>query len=318
MIQPIKAFAEIETRQWQADFTPPDLMPGEAVVFCQWLPPEAWLNQHAARVTWLPMWDNQRLWRQRDWNALPKTLRVVAFSEAAAVRARRAGLRTLRLQFFQDPALFPAATFERRTLLYWNRTGLLTEAFLRELCAVLRVDHLIFRDQIDPLLPQSAYFNLPDHIGSTTVEPLPVTHDRETYWAALKQTNIFIAPRAFEGAGSAFIEALASGCVVFAHDAPTMNEYITHGVDGALFKYSIPSYSKRLLGKVRRRIRRVVAPGGVIAPDALDRLSMRQDWDGLARLNLSVMGASARTRHAHGFARWRGAQDEYAQFVLER
>lgn len=316
LIDPLTPHIDLETRVWMPDVAPPPILPDERVAFCQWLPPMSWLQEHASSVIWLPMWDNQRVWRQRNWDALPKSLRIVAFSEAAAIHTRQAGLRTLRLQFFQDPALFPAASFKRRVLLYWNRTGLLSEAFLRKLVDVLHVEHVIFRRNIDPFLPDIAHFDLPDRIGGARVEPLPVTDDREAYWEALRRTNIFIASRAFEGAGSAFIEALASGCAVFAHDAPTMNEYITHRKDGMLFANAMPSVVATYAGKIQRRIQRTIAPGSVSEAHKLIRLSMRQDWEGIAKLHLEALGAAARERHSIGFSRWRNAQEEYAQFVL--
>ena len=64
---------------------------------------------------------------------------------------------------------------------------------------------------------------------------------RQDYLKYLNQANIFIAPRAAEGVGLSFVEALARGCAVFAYDAPTMNEYITHKADGFLFKERNPA-----------------------------------------------------------------------------
>jgi len=317
LIDPLGHYAAIEMRELAPDAMPPAPDADEQIAFCQVLPSSAWLRQHADRAVWLPMWDGHLTWLPHRWNALPKALRIVAFSEAVAVRTRRAGLRTLRLQFFQNPDSFPAATFERRTLLYWNRTGLLTEPFLRQFCAVMQVDHLIFRDRIDPYFPDAAHYVLPDRIGTTTVEPLPVTDDREAYWSALRRANLFIAPRAFEGAGSAFIEALASGCAVFARDAATMHEYITHGVDGALFTTGARFTPGVIAAKVRRRVAQRLMPGSAAAIEgAIIRLSMRQDWAGLARLDLAALGASARARHGEGYRAWRAAQDEYARFVL--
>ncbi len=47
--------------------------------------------------------------------------------------------------------------------------------------------------------------------------------------------NVFVAPRIAEGIGHAFLEAMARGMVVIAHDLPTHNEYISNWTNGILF-----------------------------------------------------------------------------------
>jgi len=56
----------------------------------------------------------------------------------------------------------------------------------------------------------------------------------------LKDCDVFIAPRFYEGIGQAFIEAMGYGKCVIASDSPTMNEYITHNVNGLLFNPRLP------------------------------------------------------------------------------
>lgn len=315
VVDPLRSFCDVDVRAWEPNIVPPQEA-DVGYVFSQWLPSLEWLHANAARVAWLPMWDLQRIWRQRHWNALPKSLRVVSFSSAAAAHARQAGLRTLQLKFFQNPADFPPAETTQRILLYWNRTGLLSEAFLRKLCGVLRIDHLIFRDVIDPFVSQQAYFSLPERIGNTTVELLPIREDRSAYWTALHRSNVFIAPRAFEGAGNAFIEALAGGCAVLAHDAPTMNEYITHSVDGVLFRNAVPSGLSTIAARVKRRIQRSLIGVEPETVTGVIRLSMNQDWDTLSGLDLIQLGATARVRHLEGHRDWQNAQAKYAEFVI--
>jgi glycosyltransferase involved in cell wall biosynthesis len=55
------------------------------------------------------------------------------------------------------------------------------------------------------------------------------------YRAELARANVFFAPRPSEGIGLSFLEALALGQCVAAPDGPTMNEYITDGVNGLLY-----------------------------------------------------------------------------------
>ena len=66
------------------------------------------------------------------------------------------------------------------------------------------------------------------------------SEDRSTYDEALRQAGIYFAPRLYEGIGLSFLEAMAMGKGVVAPDHPTMNEYLTHNVNGYLFNPENP------------------------------------------------------------------------------
>lgn len=51
----------------------------------------------------------------------------------------------------------------------------------------------------------------------------------------ISASQVFIAPRRFEGIGMAFLEAMGMGCVVVAENQATANEYILHGSTGLLY-----------------------------------------------------------------------------------
>ncbi len=64
--------------------------------------------------------------------------------------------------------------------------------------------------------------------------------DAADYKKAMAATDIYVAPRDFEGIGMSFLEAMAMGKCVIAPDNPTMNEYIVHGVNGLLYDVDNP------------------------------------------------------------------------------
>lgn len=90
------------------------------------------------------------------------------------------------------------------------------------------------------------------HTPVTAVLPEPPAIDAEhfhksawfdgplDYVQALAESNVFFAPRRFEGIGMANLEALALGMAVIAPDAPTANEYIVPGLNGALYDPNAP------------------------------------------------------------------------------
>jgi hypothetical protein len=91
----------------------------------------------------------------------------------------------------------------------------------------------------------------------------------------IAESQIFIAPRRFEGIGMAFLEAMAMGCVVVAENQATANEYILHGSTGLLYAGDGE--------KVRR-------PSG-ISPAELKEIGLRAR-DHIAHLHRISKGAS--------------------------
>ena len=64
---------------------------------------------------------------------------------------------------------------------------------------------------------------------------------RADYLARLASCGVVLAPRRKEGIGMAFLEAMAMGKCVVAHDDATMNEYIVDGESGLLVDFDRPA-----------------------------------------------------------------------------
>jgi hypothetical protein len=303
-VEPLSERVRIDLTSWDGERvpTPPA---GAPTIFCQLPPPPALLADARARVVWIPMWDHARSLPAAFWAALPPTLRIVAFSRAVADRARAVGLPILELAFFEDPAgAVPARWDAGRVALYWNRTGLVGPTFLADMCRALDIGELLFRDRLDPGIGRGLGYQLPPRLGATRVTPL-ATEDQAVYLEALARASVFVAPRAHEGAGLTFLEALARGCAVLAHDAPTMSQYITHGESGLLFRARPPAPATRL----KRRLR-LAAP----TPYTVDH---DQPWGELSSHSLAALGTTARAAHVAGHARWMAARDTYARFLTD-
>jgi hypothetical protein len=281
-------------------------------VFCQVLPPVDQITNRS-KLVWIPMWDTIRYYPQRWWNKLPKCIKIVAFSSAVANRASKAGLQVLKLSYYNDPKRFPAATWNQgRTLLYWNRTGLIGPDFLERLCSHLLVDTLIYRNHLDPGIPATAEFVLPAQLGRTKVETITGSMTRDTYWDLLRRANIYIAPRLYEGAGMTFLEALASGCAVLAHNGPTMNEYIRHGTDGYLLHRSLTVI------RIKRIIQDKLSSRGIARPISFAfSIPPSQNWTEIEGLNIEALGYAARQQHKSGFEQWQVQIPEYAHFISD-
>jgi len=312
VIDPLKTTANVSHKAWSDQEL--SVQPAfENIVFCQLLPPTTWLKSTPERIVWIPMWDNVRAYPQQWWDALPKNLRIVAFSEAVALRSRAAGLPTLRLHYFKNPADFSPAAWEgERVLLYWNRCGMISPSFLALFCQELHIDRLLFRADIDPGIDARAHYTLPNRLGNTRVETLPRTATREAYWHLIQEANVVIAPRLFEGAGMVFLEALARGCATFAHNAPTMNEYIVSGVNGYLFQRQWSF--QRLRAAVETRLAHV---GLLKTPPFVHSLSNHQDWQAMSNLDIEAIGRRGLQDHLSGYQAWQDTLSEFVRFVCK-
>lgn len=310
LVAPLAEHADIELIGWDGETVPET--PGSSddlpTIFCQLAPPTDYFDRiEPRRVVWIPMWDNIRERGRRWWRALPRELRIVGFSRAVVACAERAGLPVLPLTYSIDPGDYPNSTWSQGPMLfYWNRVGLVDPEFLQRLCSAITARTLFFRPDLDPRIDPSRRYELPERLGNTRVEVVSPA-DRRAHLAYLRSANVFLSPRPYEGVGLATLEALASGCAVLAHDGAAMNEYIEHGESGFLLRGSRARSTRRFPGPRRSRT----------IGDAPLTLSLDQDWDALARIDLQLLGAQAKRTQAEGFSRWRAAWPDYARFVLD-
>lgn len=314
LIDPLRPYCNVQIAPLPQQGSIPLPGSGEPLIFCQAIPPAYLFDSPNPRIVWIPMWDQMRGYSQRWWNALPKSLRVVAYSRVVEQRARRAGLPVLRLTYYKDPdALPPARWDDERVLFYWNRIGMLEPALLERLCAELRIDRLLFKPEIDPFIPAAAAFTLPDRLGQTVVEPIPTVASREQHWQLIERASFYIAPRLYEGAGMTFLEALARGCAVLAHRGPTMSEYMTHGQDGYFFA------RRWTAGRVRHAAHSKLALHRLLRQPAFryPLFAREQPWDALRQMDWPAIGAEARRRHQLGFRQWQAQIPELARFILD-
>jgi hypothetical protein len=327
LIDPLSPYIQFDVNAWDGvhlDLSR-DKMEASPLVFFFFPPPPQLFAFPTARLIWVPMWDDVQRYNDKWWQELPKTLRIVAFSEQVYLKARSVGLRALKIKYYRNPGnLEPAQWNGKNTLFYWNRTGLVSREFLRKTCKALDVEVLLFRRRIDPGWPSWCDYGLPHKLGNTAVKELAFdgAEGYQQYWKYLNQANIFIAPRQSEGVGLSFIEALAKGCAVFAYDAPTMNEYIAHKKNGYLLTAIHGSKLNSLGQKIYQRINDASFQLGlmrskVLHPILQHPVSTRQNWTEIAGMDLQSLGSSARQDQFEGYKMWMESIPRFASFILD-
>ena len=184
------------------------------------------------RTVCIPMYDGTGGAPEHFWTHM-RQARIVSFCQTMHHRLVGLGLNSLPVQYMKDPATFaPVADYTVPRAVFWQRLPErgLTSARVR---AMLGPEvHLHVHNAPDTVSPE----HYPAH-GADTVSYFDLDHN--VLATEMDQANIFVASRHCEGIGMGLLEAMARGMVVIAHDAPTHDEYITHGVNGLLTDLSV-------------------------------------------------------------------------------
>lgn len=121
---------------------------------------------------------------------------------------------------------------DKPTAFFWERRPD-TLINSNEVCRMLSktISHLHIHQAPDPgLVSSKVPENLPFTVSISTWFKHP-----EEYLKCVSDHDIYVAPRYSEGIGMGFLEAMALGKVVVAHDESTHNEYILNNKNGILF-----------------------------------------------------------------------------------
>jgi len=186
----------------------------DLVVFWEFLPDRYRIAIPGKPCLFVPMYDNE--WGSKwQWMRIAKSgMAVLSFCDAVTRHAKACGIENiLTVHYALDPAQFKDEGGDMRQAIYWDR-GNFTEKQIRALF-------------------------VPDAIGQLTVQRDFLPSDQ--YADFIKRFGVYVAPRRKEGIGMAFLEQLARGKCVVAHDDATMNEYIEDGKTGILRNFDAPS-----------------------------------------------------------------------------
>jgi len=249
----------------------------DAIVVLQLHEAFALLSGRHPNVTYAPMHD--AMWRGGAflWKPHFNTAKVLCFSRALHAEVMRRAPVHACAQYYPDPALHrPADPAPGLRGVFWYRRREIPPAAVFSLTEGTGFDRLTIHDAPDPGHEASFPETAPPHLAR--IERTVWTPDGGAFRAAQEAANVFFAPRPLEGIGMSFLEAMARGLCVVAPDAPTMNEYVSHGVNGLLY-----------------------APG---RPAPRDFARARE------------MGARAREDIAAGHARWQATLPALTEFLL--
>lgn len=205
------------------------------VVLWQTLPDKKILQELKGKnVTFVPMYDAVQNWDYFKWVKV-KDFKILCFAKAIYDYLNKFNFDTHYLQYYTPPKDFSEGV--KNSAFLWQRvTDINFETMKGLLGDYLEKAHI--HRSIDPNHRESEISDFDKDKYNVTLSNWFET--REDFERVIRNNEIFIAPRYTEGIGLPVLEAMAMGKAIVANNAPTMNEYIKHGVNGYLADFSNP------------------------------------------------------------------------------
>lgn len=199
-------------------------------------------------TVFFPMYDhfvaiggfNAKIWKEYQ-EAL-----IVSFSKTLCDDLCTCGFDARYIQYFPEPGKIGSWGAED-SLFFWQRRTNLNMSTLAQAATNLDLKKVHLHAAPDPghsTLHPSAF----DEGVASFFENIACSESvwfakKEQMYETMEQSGLYMAPRHMEGIGMSFLEAMAHGRCVIAPDRPTMNEYITDGVNGLLYPWDDTSES---------------------------------------------------------------------------
>lgn len=199
-----------------------------------------WQLPHIARkvpdhkkksTVYVPMYDAVSRIGGKFWRRL-RGMRIICFSYTNYIECKNNKLEAFYIQYYPE-ALQANPDQNKNSLFFWQRQKTPNWRTINEQIPLAQFDSIHLHAAIDPgngplVMP------LDCEIKKFNVKITDWFESHADYIKALESCSTFIAPRKEEGIGMSFLEAMQRGITTIGNDAPTMNEYIVHGMNGYL------------------------------------------------------------------------------------
>lgn len=208
----------------------------ETIIFWQVIPNMDIINKYfkTKNLVFIPMYDNTIDYKDIFWLNL-RDYKFINFSKVLHNKLRELNINSLYLQYamIEHIKIEKQIEKEKYKLFFWQRRDEITWNELKKLINPLQIESIHIHKAIDPnmtfVMPSQEdikYFNITFSDWFNT---------KEDYINKIKECDIYVSPRLYEGIGMSFLEAMALGKCVMAPNFPTMNEYIVHNKNGLLY-----------------------------------------------------------------------------------
>lgn len=207
----------------------------EYVVFWQRLNPLPDCEKIRAKIIWVPMYDSisfdYLFWKNLSF--LP--IKIICFSKIIYKQCQKFGIESIYVQYFSKPAWEESVALSgTKNAFLWYR-GPISFSMIKKIINPDDINSFTYLSRPDPNYKKENITTEEKSAFKIKLLEMDFKESKKEYMRLVKESGLFIAPRKKEGIGLSFIEAMALGSVVVAHNDGTMNEYIEHGHNGFLF-----------------------------------------------------------------------------------
>lgn len=182
-------------------------------------------------------------------------IKIVCFSKNLYDKLIRLGFDCVYFQYFINPqTIQPVNNYDAARVYFWNRVEEINWDVIKELLGNNHIESLTVMAVPDP--NHNTQIPPEKDLQKYNIQLNYKFLNYEDYIDLVSRSNIYVAPRKFEGIGMSFLEALCRGQCVIAPNFPTMNEYIVNGENGYLYELNkleeINLYNFEIVGKEAR------------------------------------------------------------------
>ena len=183
------------------------------------------------KTVFVPMYDAVANIGAKFWRRL-RGLRVICFSYTNFIECKNNGLQCFYIQYFPEAGSV-AKSFDTLRLFFWQRQEAPNWRTIAGYLPIAQFDCIHLHAAVDPgagnfVRPLECEFQ------KFNIRVTQWFDNKQEFLRELDKSNVFFAPRQNEGIGMAMLEAMQRGMVCVGLNAPTMNEYIVHGLNGYL------------------------------------------------------------------------------------
>lgn len=156
--------------------------------------------------------------------------KIINFCRTSHEELISRGYNSYYIQYFPQPkdSIEPG---DESSVFFWQRMENIDIDVVTELLKNQGIKHIHIHKSMDP----GQEFTMPDEELEKIITYSDWFDSPADMHNIMARSAYYIAPRLYEGIGMSFLEAMAMGRCVIAPNTPTMNEYITDGINGILY-----------------------------------------------------------------------------------